>query len=134
MRTPSGTVSIYQQLYGSFTHTSEEAATTATYFPDIAPPQKKPCTPWKKPCIPPGKNHACPPEKNHACPPQKKPCMPPGKNHTHPLEQPRMPPRATTHAPPEQPRMPPSNHACPPVNRITDACENITLPQLRCGR
>ena len=21
-----------------------------------------------------------------------------------------------------------------PVNRITDACENITLPQLRCGR
>ena len=22
----------------------------------------------------------------------------------------------------------------PPVNRITDACENITLPQLRCGR
>ena len=37
VRTPSGTVSIYQQLYGSFTHTSEEAATTATYFPDIAP-------------------------------------------------------------------------------------------------
>ena len=22
----------------------------------------------------------------------------------------------------------------PPVNRITHACENITLPQLRCGR
>ena len=22
----------------------------------------------------------------------------------------------------------------PPVNRITDACENITLPKLRCGR
>ena len=22
----------------------------------------------------------------------------------------------------------------PPVNRITDACENITLPQLRCGQ
>ena len=22
----------------------------------------------------------------------------------------------------------------PPVNRMTDACENITLPQLRCGR
>ena len=22
----------------------------------------------------------------------------------------------------------------PPVNKITDACENITLPQLRCGR
>ena len=30
-----------------------------------------------------------------------------------------------------------SQHALrltPPVNRITDACENITLPQLRCGR
>ena len=23
---------------------------------------------------------------------------------------------------------------CPPVNRITDRCKNITLPQLRCGR
>ena len=22
----------------------------------------------------------------------------------------------------------------PPVDRMTDACENITLPQLRCGR
>ena len=22
----------------------------------------------------------------------------------------------------------------PPVNRITDVCKNITLPQLRCGR
>ena len=22
----------------------------------------------------------------------------------------------------------------PPINRITDACKNITLPQLRCGR
>ena len=29
-------------------------------------------------------------------------------------------------------RPPWSRH--PPVNRITDACENITLPQLRCGR
>ena len=31
----------------------------------------------------------------------------------------------------------PPSHACPPspmVNRITDACENITLPQLHCGR
>ena len=30
-----------------------------------------------------------------------------------------------------------SQHAprqTPPVNRITDACENITLPQLRCGQ
>ena len=22
----------------------------------------------------------------------------------------------------------------PPVDRMTDACENLTLPQLRCGR
>ena len=32
VRTPSCTVSIYQQLHDSFTHTSEEAATPATYF------------------------------------------------------------------------------------------------------
>ena len=25
-------------------------------------------------------------------------------------------------------------HPLPPVNRMTDTCENITLPQLRCGR
>ena len=31
-----------------------------------------------------------------------------------------------TDAPPEQ--------TPPPVNGITDACENTTLPQLRCGR
>ena len=46
---------------------------------------------------------------------------PPGSNHARPPEQPRMPPGATMHAPPG------SNHARPPVNRITDACENITL-------
>ena len=41
------------------------------------------------------------------------------------------------HAPPRT--MHPPDHAPPrtmplPVNRITHACENITLPQLRCGR
>ena len=39
------------------------------------------------------------------------------------------PPRAGTpqdQAPPDQ--------APPPVNRIRDACENVTLPQLHCGR
>ena len=30
--------------------------------------------------------------------------------------------------------IPACTEADPPVNRITDACENITLPQLRCGR
>ena len=29
---------------------------------------------------------------------------------------------------------PPGPDTPPPVDRITDACENITLPQLRCGR
>ena len=40
------------------------------------------------------------------------------------------PPRATTHAPQEQPRMPSgaTTHA-PPVNRMTNRCKNITLPQ-----
>ena len=33
-------------------------------------------------------------------------------------------------APPPEQAPPP----LPPLNRITDACENITLPQLRCGR
>ena len=28
----------------------------------------------------------------------------------------------------------PGTRDAPSVNRITDACENITLPQLRCGR
>ena len=30
--------------------------------------------------------------------------------------------------------IPACNGADPPVNRITDTCKNITLPQLRCGR
>ena len=43
---------------------------------------------------------------------------PPGSRH----------PPGTRHPPPGPPLTP------PPVNRMTDACENITLPQLRCGR
>ena len=56
--------------------------------------------------------------------------------HTHP-PLPCMP--SATHVPCHT--CPPATHspchACsppPPVNRITDACENITLPQLRCER
>ena len=76
---------------------------------------------------------------HHTCP--RQPCMPPSNHtcppayHAHPL--------ATMHAP-WQPYTSPINHTCPPatthapppppVNRITHACENITLPQLRCGR
>ena len=67
---------------------------------------RQPCM-SQQPRTPPG-NHSCPPATMHA------PC-----NHAHPP--------ATTHAP-QQPCM------APLVDRITDACENITLPQLRCGR
>ena len=94
--------------------------------------------PRQKPHMPPGKNHACPPRRNHAHPPAKT-THAPGSNHVHP-------PGATMHAPlsnhacppspPEQPRMPPpgaTTHA-PPVNRITDACENITFANYVCGR
>ena len=35
---------------------------------------------------------------------------------------------------PDQAHTPGSRHPPPPVDRITDACENMTLPQLRCGR
>ena len=42
-------------------------------------------------------------------------------------------PREQTH-PREQTPPSPRDQPLPPVNRITDACENITLPQLRCGR
>ena len=30
--------------------------------------------------------------------------------------------------------IPACTEADPPVNRITHACENVTLPQFRCGR
>ena len=87
----------------------------------------------KQPCMPPRSNHTCPLGSNHACPllgatthappeqprmpiPQEQPC-------TSPQEQPRTPPGATMHAPQEQPHMP------PPVNRMTNRCKNITLPQ-----
>ena len=65
------------------------------------PPPPPPHPSREQPCIPPRSNHASPPEQ---------PCTPP------PPEQPRTPP-------PEQPRTPPS------VNRMTNRCKNITLPQ-----
>ena len=36
--------------------------------------------------------------------------------------------------PPEAGTSPRDQTLPPPVNRMTDACENIPLPQLRCGR
>ena len=103
------------------------------------------------------KNHACPPRatmhaprSNHAhppgatmhAPPGATTHAPPGSNHAHPPSN-HAPPGATTHAPPEQPHMPPrSNHAhppwatmhAPPVDRMTDTCENITFSNFVCGR
>ena len=79
-----------------------------------------------------------PPQSNHTRPAQEQPCTPP--------EQPRMlpwskhaaapeatthtPPGATTHAPQATMHAPPgaTTHA-PPVNRMTNRCKNITLPQ-----
>ena len=37
MRTPSGTVSTYQQLHDAFTHITEQEAKATTPLPDIAP-------------------------------------------------------------------------------------------------
>ena len=97
-----------------------------------------------QPCTP-SCNHACPPQPcmpphNHACPPQ--PRMP-YHNHTCPPATTHAPhnhtcPPATTHASP-QPCMPPTTTHAPlatthallrqPVNRMTNRCKNITLPQ-----
>ena len=44
---------------------------------------------------------------------------------------PGSPPPRTRHTPPPTPR---TWSGTTPVNRITDACKNITLPKLRCGR
>ena len=107
--------------------------------------------PWQ-PCTPPG-NHAHPPQ---LCMPPKQPCMPPQQPRMPllphqpcaPPWQPHMPPDnhacplATTHGPlanmhASQPctLCPTTTHAplatthAPPVNRMTNWCKNITLPQ-----
>ena len=70
-----------------------------------AHPQEQPHTPPEQPCMPPD-----PPAHTRA--PQLP--LPPQSNHTHPQG-------ATTHAPLW-------------TELLTHASENITLPQLRCGR
>ena len=77
--------------------------------------------PWQ-PCMPSTGNHACPLQP---CMPLDNQAHPPGNHACHPGN--HACPPATIHAP-WQPRTP------APMNRITHACENITLPQLRCGR
>ena len=56
---------------------------------------------------------------------------PPWTRHHPTLPWTRHPPTRHHHTPQDQ-APPQTRH--PPVNRITHACENITLPQLRCGR
>ena len=114
------------------------------------PPWSNHACPPEQPCMPPQSNHAClpgattPPWSNHECPPRAT-MHAPQSNHipTHPRATMHAPLGATMHASPEQPHTPRANmHAppgttthTPPVNRMwTHASENITLPQLRCGR
>ena len=98
------------------------------------PPEKPRMLPQQKPCMPPSKNHACIPWQKPHMPPQQKPHMPPSKNHAHPPGKNHAHPLAkTTHTPQQKPCTPRSNHTCPPVNRITDACENITFANYVCG-
>ena len=101
-------------------------------------------------------SHVCPPGSNHACPPgrtthapQEQPHMPlppkatthapppPGSSHAPPQSNHACPPGATMHVPPQEPHTPRSNHTCPPprknhtppMNRMTNWCKNITIPQ-----
>ena len=74
------------------------------------------------PCMPPFTthaplHHACPPFTTHAHP---SPCMPP-LCHACPLP--------ITHAPLPTTHAPPATMHAPPVNRMTNWCKNITLPQ-----
>ena len=130
------------------------ATTHASPEQPFMPPRATMHVPPEQPCTPPQSNHTHTPQNNNTCPPEQ-PCMPPRatmhvppqSNHAHPPEQPRMhpeqpctPPGATTHTPPRTTtHAPRNNHACPsppgatthvpPVNRMTNRCKNITLPQ-----
>ena len=71
------------------------------------------------PYMPP--HHACPPAMHVSSPCHARPLAMHSTHHACPLQY--MPPCYAQPLP----------HMSPPVNRITDACENITLPQPRCG-
>ena len=64
----------------------------------------------------------------HACPP------PPAMHAPHHAYPPCHTCPSPCHAWPHCQAYPHPHHAHPPVNRITDTCENITLPQLCCGQ
>ena len=112
-------------------HACPPATTHVSQQPTMSPWQPH-MLPWQ-PCIPPG-NHACP--CNHAHPLATTHAL---HNHACPLTTTHAPhnhtPRNHTHPLPSNHSCLPGNHACPPpVDRIRDACGNITLLQLRCGR
>ena len=96
------------------------------------PPMHAPCNACPLQCMPPVMHapcNACPlatHTPSHTCPPGH--ARPPGHACTPPL----MFPGSHT-PPPPQPRTLP-RPCTAPLDRITDTCKKITLPQLRCGR
>ena len=101
------------------------------------PPQEKPhMPPWEQPCMPP-REQPCTHTLGKTMPPREQPCMPPGSNHTHPRSNHACPPGSNHTCPPRSNHAHPprgTTYAPPPVNRITDACENITFANYVCGR
>ena len=107
-----------------------------------------PATHARLPCMPPATHgpsvlHTSP--ARHAAPSIHAPHHTYPPCHAHPLPHmfllPHMPlpcMPSTTHTPPchacPLPHMSPLPCIPPTVNRITDRCKNIALPQLRCGR
>ena len=138
--TPFDETLLTTRMHSSRMHTARSL--TVSHRILCMPPGKN-HTPPEKPCMPPGKNHTCPLAKTTHAPPSKNHACPLAKTMHAPLAKTMHPPAKTTHAPrsnhacpTEQPRMPPlgaTMHA-PPVNRITDACENITFADYVCGR
>ena len=108
-------------------HACPLSCTPQARMPPTTHPSAIHVPPWE--CT---SNHVCFPHHaspHHAGPPS---CMPPSC-HTPPpgMHTPTM------HVHPGMDPLPcmPPYHAClPPVDRITDVCENITLPQLCCGQ
>ena len=101
---------------------------------------------WRTPGCGPGET---PPGHGPGDPPSQTPPLPPWvwtwrPPHWRPVRHAGIPPARHAGIPPARhagippPRRPAARHAGipppPPVNRITDTCKNITLPQLRCGR
>ena len=83
------------------------------------PPRHTPLLPCMPPC------HACPPPHMPPLPHTPLPCMPPTMHAPLPCPSCHAP---LPHMPPCHARLP-TTHTSPLVNRMTDRCKNITLPQ-----